>query len=606
MVYCGKPSRGCQMCRMRRIKCDETKPACNQCAKSRRQCPGYKDEFDIVFRNETKATERRAKKINKKGAPLAAKHGNSASTSSEEPRGVASSPFELAVIPAIQIPPETQASCHFVSNFILLPRQDSARGFMDYLIPLMNSQSAANYLQHAFNACALASLGNRVGVSGVDFPDRAFSEYCRALSATNLALRDPKTSTSDAVLATVLLLSMFENITARQVGDFAWGSHVEGAIQLVRARGRKQLKTKIGLQLFIAVRTQLIIHTLSSGKAPVMGVDWWLHEAVFDKHAAACQRLNLLTSELRAEVTRVMTTAARTLENVDVILALLRRAHQLDQELADWMQALPEHWHPKTLYWQGDVADGNYLKAEAFPGRVDIYNDLWISSVWNLARTARLILMSIAVRCAAWACSPVDYRTTPEYATAAQIAADNITDILASAPYHLGWHTKRRHLFNSSDLSGFACGEDEGIKGLAGYFLTWPLACVMSQDYLTDAQRQWVKGRLKYIGDELGVRYAHILALLQIRLPSMLIRRDGLMAQPYPMAGDFEKLLSARQAAPTAGYALNPLQQREAMQRQEFEQARTELLAKATGTAGESGRSVAKKWLALGSEGKKQ
>jgi hypothetical protein len=41
----------------------------------------------------------------------------------------------------------------------------------------------------------------------------------------------------------------------------AWGSHVEGALQLVKARGRSQLKTKIGVQLFIAVRTQLVSWT---------------------------------------------------------------------------------------------------------------------------------------------------------------------------------------------------------------------------------------------------------------------------------------------------------------------------------------------------------
>jgi hypothetical protein len=79
----------------------------------------------------------------------------------------------------------------------------------------------------------------------------------------------------------------------------------------------------------------------------------------------------------------------------------------------------------------------------------------------------------------------------------------------------------------------------------------------------------------------------------------MLIRRDGLMAQPYPMAHNFEKLLSARYAPPTAGYTMNPLQQREAMQKEQFEQRRNELLAKAAGTAGETGQWVAQKWLSV-------
>lgn len=213
-----------------------------------------------------------------------------------------------------------------------------------------------------------------------------------------------------------------------------------------------------------------------------------------------------------------MTTISRKPENVAFILSLLRRAQALDAECLAWMKSIPEQWQYKTLCWEDNVPRGDYANAEVFPGRVDVYNDFWIASVWNMMRTARLILHSLAVRCAAWVCSPVDFRTTPEYATAARVCEEMITDIIASVPYHLGWHAKRRHLFANKDLSGFACGEDDCMKGLAGYFLTWPLACVNGQDYVTDRQRAWVVGRLRYIGDELGIKYAHILS--QVSLPS--------------------------------------------------------------------------------------
>lgn len=49
-----------------------------------------------------------------------------------------------------------------------------------------------------------------------------------------------------------------QNITAKQLGMLAWGSHVEGAIQLVMQRGRKQLQSKVGVLLFINVRTQMV------------------------------------------------------------------------------------------------------------------------------------------------------------------------------------------------------------------------------------------------------------------------------------------------------------------------------------------------------------
>ncbi|KAL8341318.1 hypothetical protein RB598_003319 [Gaeumannomyces tritici] len=542
MVYCGKPSRGCQMCRTRRIKCDETKPTCNQCAKSRRQCPGYKDEFDLVFRNETKATERRAQKANRKA--LAQKQGPrpDAEADGRGSQALAHSrdPFSnqiSVIVPNLAIPPEQHATCHFFANFVLVPHQDGSRGFMDYLVPMMKNESSDSHLTHAFNACALASLGNKVTANGINFGERALGAYTKALAQTNVALRDPEASKTDSILAAVLLLGLFENITAKQMGMFAWGSHIEGAVQIVKARGRNQLRSKIGLLLWIAVRTQMIIHTLTTGKAPIYGIEWWMADAVKSAAAASCQSINIKAGELRAEV---------------------------------------------------------------FPGRVDMYPDFWIASVTNMCRTSRLIMASIIVRCAAWVCSPVDYRTTPEYATAARTSVDVITDIIASVPYHLGWHLSRKDVIARHDLSGFACGSDEVVKGLSGYFLTWPLTCVHSQDYTTDAQRAWVCGRLKYIGNELGVRYALMLSELQIRLPSMLIRRDGLVAQPYPNASNVEQLLSsARLAPPTSGYAMNPLQQREAMQKRQYEDTRAEILTKATATAGQSGQWLAKKMLAV-------
>lgn len=80
----------------------------------------------------------------------------------------------------------------------------------------------------------------------------------------------------------------------------------------------------------------------------------------------------------------------------------------------------------------------------------------------------------------------------------------------------------------------------------------------------------------------------------------MLIRRDGLVAQPYPNASNLEQLLSsARHAPPTNGYALNPIQQREAMHKRQMDETKAEILLKATATAGPSGQWVAQKMLAV-------
>lgn len=167
------------------------------------------------------------------------------------------------MVSTLQLPPEQHASCHFVSNFVLIPRQGSTRGYMEHLIPLLKADRPSEHFKNAFEACAFASLGNRVG-PGNDFDQVALSKYTKALASTYKALRHPELAKQDETLAAILLLGLFENISAKQLGMLAWGSHIEGAIQLVKARGKQQTKTTTGLLLFIAVRTQMVSNSLAS------------------------------------------------------------------------------------------------------------------------------------------------------------------------------------------------------------------------------------------------------------------------------------------------------------------------------------------------------
>lgn len=54
MVNTGRPSGACGMCRERRIKCDETKPACLKCIRSGRSCSGY--SHGLKLRDQTQKT----------------------------------------------------------------------------------------------------------------------------------------------------------------------------------------------------------------------------------------------------------------------------------------------------------------------------------------------------------------------------------------------------------------------------------------------------------------------------------------------------------------------------------------------------------------------
>ena len=236
---------------------------------------------------------------------------------------------------------------------------------------------------------------------------------------------------------------------------------------------------------------------------------------------------------MKSEVNEMLVSISRNKENQEVMNGMISRCKSLDKEITDWLRNLPTHWHWTTAAWEPYRPKTDYAAAEVFPGRIDNYGDLWIVNLWNVMRCMRIVLASLIIRCTAWVIFPADYRTSPEYATTAKTCVDAIADIIASVPYQMGIFTKRKDLAGMIQHSVFGCGEDSSEKGLAGYFLLWPLTCIQGQDYLTDAQRTWVKGRLQSIGSQLGVRYGNMLSQVSAR---HLIQRISLMLRSLTCA----------------------------------------------------------------------
>jgi hypothetical protein len=229
---------------------------------------------------------------------------------------------------------------------------------------------------------------------------------------------------------------------------------------------------------------------------------------------AACQRFALGYSELRGEANRLLASASRSPECLAHMNRLAEQIQSLDYDIANWLVSVPDEYRFTTVCWvsRDDVGVSNgvgYDEVQVFPGRVDRYPDFISAMAWNVARVSRLILASIRIRLTAWICSPVDYRTTPDYEIASRVCEAVISEVIASVPCQLGWHADGKPLGHSG-LSGFACGEEGSYKALPALFLIWSLTCVKNHDISTDEQRAWVKGRLKFIADEVGLRYARI------------------------------------------------------------------------------------------------
>lgn len=310
----------------------------------------------------------------------------------------------------------------------------------------------------------------------------------------------------------------------------AWFSHVEGAVQVVKLRGKKQLRTKIGYSLFACVRNQMVscpqclstlpclrkqvIQCMASGKPPALGSEWWIADLAKDDIGVFSVKLNLRVSELRHEINGALATYSRSPENFQKIMDLMKRAQALEQEYQDWQASLPSDWRARTVAWVDQIPGGEIAKAEVCPGRVDMYDDVWLANTWNHTRVARLFISGAIVRCAAWICSPVDYRTTPEYAQSVRLCVDLVTDIIASIPYHLGWRLgSNGTLTTPGDIGSPITSETFSCpKALGGIFCLWPLFAINNSDYASDSQRNWAKGRLIWISENLGLKHAKVLS----------------------------------------------------------------------------------------------
>lgn len=228
------------------------------------------------------------------------------------------------------------------------------------------------------------------------------------------------------------------------------------------------------------------------------------------------EHLHTQVARIRYDCDQIMASGNRGASNIKKVISLMREGETVDQQYFEWFQALPVEWQYRTVGWN-DVAKEDLEASFVCPGKADKYLENWFVHLYNLCRASRLLLASTSVRCAAWLCAPEDYKATPEYARAVNLGRELIEDIVASIPCVL-LGSKDDESNSGGYLYGFPCGTDDATsgKGLAGLSMLWPMYAVFSSDFATDTQRRWIHGRLKYVGDYMGISKAKSLADVRI------------------------------------------------------------------------------------------
>ncbi|KAF2835070.1 hypothetical protein M501DRAFT_989255 [Patellaria atrata CBS 101060] len=545
MVYTGKPSRGCQNCRTRRIKCGEEKPACSQCEKSGRECPGYRDEFDLIFRDENVAVARRSKKSNfSKSASKTAKpkHRSISSNNSDlptdsslswpSPRTVAETYLEGPGALQSEPSPEAMdrayqwflqrmkvksspspsmedlATAFFFRNFVLFPHHsDSTRGFLEFIVPIYNETSSDSLVHQATHALAMAIFSNYPAQYHLLKDTRTL--YSSTLARLRTALNDPVEVKSDGTLLTVLLASLYEAIMSTNGSMKGWVNHVDGAVSLVKMRGAGEFNTEQSFNLFRAVRSVMLTSSIARHKdiEDFPSPNGW--RLVDDLEENAANRLTLISMSLPKIRTKAHTLLGqpKTDSTLASVLELIELAQKVDRDLDDWFRNVPPSWGHRTISVCHNTAAEDIAQAEEWPGPIHTYEDIFIASIVNDHRVGRICCQSVLVAAAAWLAPKAAVTADPMGQAASYQVQQLVDDICASVPFHMKYHYQADALLSNHDQGA--------AEAMGAYLLVWPLYVCLNVPTLEERQRLWLRGRMTFVGKEFGLNQAQVLLLAQ-------------------------------------------------------------------------------------------
>ncbi|KAJ5314611.1 Histidine phosphatase superfamily clade-1 [Penicillium atrosanguineum] len=541
MVYCGKPSKGCGQCRTRKIRCDQARPACSQCVRAKRDCPGYRDQLSLMFRDESKSVVRKAEagssSSSTSSAPSASRQKRSPARTprTASPDGSTASELTVSVDPGLdslhdlfdfnsdpqfdmympdlwQMPLEVQptdeasqmeAVCYFLrSNAI--PGTFWMSDFVTKFLMHPGGTVSQQAMQASIIAVSSAMLSRVRRTNSLKVVAR--KEYVSALSLLNTALADAEEAKTNQALGAVVLLAIYEVVTSRAPQDIdLWTNHINGATALLDLRGTDQLKTEAGLRLFLHLRYQIIISCIQRDtRVPESLLECSKFAMFLRPSEAHSNRLVMVIgrlSNLRAEI------LAKTFNHASEIIAA---ASAIEADLIAWLAALPPDFNYENL----TKPPFDFLFQERCRGialydnQYHVYPTLWVCSTWNQYRCARIIVSEIILSHIRQISDSSSLRSlSDEFKTQCNTLRSTIrrlaVDICRSVPFHLGAHLK----YASPNFP-----PPESYIG--GLMLLWPLFLAGVVENPSHSLRRWVVSCLRMIGNTMGLDQA--LALMDI------------------------------------------------------------------------------------------
>jgi hypothetical protein len=183
------------------------------------------------------------------------------------------------------------------------------------------------------------------------------------------------------------------------------------------------------------------------------------------------------------------------------------KAQELDAALATWPRTLPDNWKFSTSPPIPDYPENDYF----YNGLAHDYTTHGHAAIWNRYRASRIIVNSIRIRALSNHLQTLQYPSQRSFVIIQQESCrENIQsltdDLCGGVPFFCNILDPTGDVATprSLKLEKYIFRTDDEIFPKMAGLLAWPLTIGVSTEYVPEAQRQWLKGRLRVVAESLG------------------------------------------------------------------------------------------------------
>ncbi|KIW48959.1 hypothetical protein PV05_10683 [Exophiala xenobiotica] len=478
------PSAGCQTCKFRRIKCDETRPTCQRCLKSRRLCHGM--------------------------TALAAVHDENSYASGlrKRPRGPRSSLKEPAAVGLdlsmsdnlVEL--KTQAILYYMHHYLKAPKSTPKvlKAISEDYLTAWVSKIDSPIIELAVSCMALAIFARTQ-----KYPPAALQAsltYHRLLQLARISMPSLVVHNTDICLLTIFFMSRYEDAVYEPTQADPQGNnarsfrHHDGALSILR-----MWKDRLS---FDQPATEIMKYTrrgmIKSALLRKLALPEWISDgSIFGERGLELEydRIIVRLVNLRHQIFALLRDENASSSSAAAQLA--REAQNIDKALEHWVLHFPSTW----LYQRYTIAElDEFPSCDFFSPTVYSYSSLAHAAVWNQYYSTRMLSLSTRIRILGARHLRFEEAAERERADCLSCVEDVAEDFARSLPYSLERFAKVEQSGSSSPI--IIPTSQETIRPYFASLTIWPLSLASSLENVSGKRASWFRALLARLGKMSG------------------------------------------------------------------------------------------------------